>query len=220
MALTFVHIGLTSWSSKPLWAIARKRSGCIYANAIMFARWSLIAFVNIFSTIDTFIARCTWACIRSIHRTCITNGIRMAWIWCTSIIQMAQKTRFAWYAAAIKAANTINTGSTVKTSRISAIVNIFTAIRSCPSINAYTWITANRVCTCCTILAYRRSSTRQCWALVNVILTKFARIIWWTFATIRIHTINTLSTVLTKISGAIVYILFTIDALEACVWKK
>lgn len=154
--------------------------------------------------------------VGSIHRTCITNGIRMAWIWCTSIIQMAQKTRFAWYATTIKTAYTINAGSTIETSCISAIINIFTTIRSRPSINANTRITANRVRTCCSILAYRRSS----WTLVNVIFTKFARIIRWAFATIRVHTINTLSTVLTKISGTIVYILFAIGTLEACVRKK
>lgn len=215
MTFAFVHIGFTSRTSESLRTIASKRTGCIHANAVVFARWSLIAFVNVFGTVNAFVATGTGTCVGSVDRARITNGIRMAWIRCASIVQMAQQARFTRNTATIKTTNTIDTGGTIKTGRISAIVDIFTAIRSSPSIYAYTWVSPYCIRACGTILAYRPRR-----ALVDVILTKFARIIRGAFAAIRVHTVNALAAVLTKISGTIVYILFTIDALEACGRKK
>lgn len=216
MTFTFVNIGFASWPGKSLRAITSEWTGCIDANTVVFTRWSLITFINIFGTIDSFVARCTRTRVWSIDWAGITNGIWMAWIRCASIIQMTQKTRFARNATTIKCTNSINTGSTVETCCTSTIVYIFTAICTSPTIYTDARVTAVCIRASGTILANRRSHQ----AFVNVIFTVFARIMRWTFTTIRIHTVDTLSTVLTKISRTIVDILFTIDALKTCEKEK
>lgn len=106
---------------------------------------------------------------------------------------MTQQPRFAGNAATNETADTINARCTIETGRIRAIVDIYAAIGSGPTIHANARISANRIRARCPVLAQRR--TRQ--AFVDVILTKFTREIRSTFAAVRVYTVKAFATILT-----------------------
>lgn len=89
MTLTFINIRLASRTRETLRAIACKRTGCVHALAVVFAWRTLHTFVDVFGAVDAFVAGRTRARVRTIHRTRVTNGVRMAWIRRARIIQMA-----------------------------------------------------------------------------------------------------------------------------------
>lgn len=210
MAFAFVDIRFASRSRETLRAIARKRSGRVDALSIVFAWRALHAFVDVFGAVDAFVAGCTRARVRTIHRTRIANGIRMARIRGARIVQMAQQTRFPGNAATNETSDTVDACRTIEAGRIRAVVDVYAAIGSSPTVHANARISADRVRARRPILAQRR--TRQ--TFVDIVLTIFAREIRSTFATVRVHAVDAFATILTQIARTVVDIFLTINAFE------
>lgn len=145
MTLAFIDIRLASRSRETLRAIACKRTGCVHALAVVFAWRTLHTFVDVFGAVDAFVAGCTGTRVRAIHRTRVTNGVRMAWIRRARIIQMAQQTRLARNAATNETADAIDTCRAIETSRIRTIVDVDTAIGASPSVYANARVSADRI---------------------------------------------------------------------------
>lgn len=135
MRFAFVNVGLATWPSKTLRTIAHKRTGRIDTDTIMLAGRSLIAFVDVLRTINTFITGGTRTSIGAINRTCITDGIGMARIRGAGIIQVTEKTRFTGCTAAIERTDAIYASGTIQTGCCGTVVDILTAIRAIPTID-------------------------------------------------------------------------------------
>lgn len=193
MTFAFINISLAAWPSKSLWTIASKRPRCINTDTIVFARRSLVTFIDVFGAVNAFVTRRTRARKRSIYRACIANSIGMTRIRGASILQMAQETRFTRRTMAIEASHAIDTGCTVETGCIHTIVDVHTAIRSRPAIDTNTRITTHCIRTGCTILA----NGRTCGTFVDVDFAIFTGVILGALATVRVHTVDAFATVLT-----------------------
>lgn len=156
MRLAFIYVRLASRSRKALRTVARKRAGRIHANAVVFARRSLLTLVNVLRTIDTLVAGRTRARERAVDRTGVTNGVRMARIRGARIVQVTQQARLSGRTLAQEAAHAINACGSVKAGRAHTVVNVHTAIRPRPSVDADTGIATDHVRTGGTVLAHRR----------------------------------------------------------------
>lgn len=155
MRLAFVDIRLTARPREPLGTVAGKRTGRINADSVVFARRSLLALVNVLGTINALIAGGTRAGERAIDWARVTNGVRVARIRCTGIVQMAQQSSLSGRAQTHKAAHAIDTGRPIKAGRTVTVVNVDAAIGSVPSVDTNARITANCIRTGGSVLAHR-----------------------------------------------------------------
>lgn len=193
MTLALVHVRLAARSRKALRTIARKRAGRIHANAVVLARQSLFAFVNVLTAIGALVTAGARTRKRTVNGTGIAQGIRVARIRCARIVQMAQQSGFAFGAATIETAHAIDACRSVEAGRRKAIVNVFTAIGARPAVDANASVAAVRIRAGCTVLADRRSGG----AFVNVIFAVLADVVGIALAAIRIDPINTDAAILT-----------------------
>lgn len=155
MRFALIHIRLATWPRESLGTIAGKGPGRIHTNAIVFARRSLLALVNILGAVDALVPGGTGTRKGTVDRTRVTDGVRMAGIRCTSIVQMAQQSRLTRSAAAHEAAHPIDTGGAIKARRTVTIVNVDAAIRACPPVDTDARVTADRIRARRSVLAHR-----------------------------------------------------------------
>lgn len=134
----------------------------------------------------------------------------MAWIRGACIIQVAQQSRLSSRAAAIEAANAIDTCGTIETCRLYAIINVLATVASRPAVHTDATVRTMRVRACRTILTDGRT---QC-TLIDIHITVASRKIRRAIASIIINTVNTGAAILTQISGTIVDIQITVLAVE------
>lgn len=92
--VAFVDVDLASGAGESARAIAPERAGSVDAEAVVLARRTGLAFVDVFRTVDTFVAVRTRAHVGTIDGTCVTDGASVARIGSARIVQMAQQTSF------------------------------------------------------------------------------------------------------------------------------
>lgn len=112
----------------------------------------------------------------------------------------------------METSHSIDTSSSIETSSFSAIIYIYRAVDSCPSIDANTRKTSNTIYTSSSVLTYRWS--RQ--TLVHILFAVLSRISGRAFACIRIYAIQTCGSILALVSGTIVDIFFTVKSSKTC----
>lgn len=113
---------------------------------------------------------------------------------------------------AIETSDAVDTCGSMKTGRIHTIVNVDTTVGPFPTVDTDTRIAAVRIGAGGTVLADGRSQS----TFVHVLFAKFTGIVSRTFAAIRIDGIDAGATVLAMMARAIVDVLLTVNALEAC----
>jgi len=77
-------------SAKDSFCILLYRTRFIYLFIIL--EHTLFAFVNVFGTIDSFVAGRARTCVRAIYRTCVAYSVGMTRVGRARVVQMAQKT--------------------------------------------------------------------------------------------------------------------------------
>lgn len=182
----------------------------------MFARRSLIAFIDILGAIDTLVAGGTGAGVGTINGTGIAYGIRVTRIRGACIVQMTQQTSLTGRAAAIEASNAIDARGAIEARSLHTIIDVLATIASCPAVYTDATVATVRVRAGCTILTDRRT---QC-ALVDIHIAVASREIRWTIAAILVDAVHAGATVLAQISRAIIDVLIAVLSLEACRYKK
>lgn len=161
MRLALVDVRLAARTRKTLTAVARKRAGNIHTNTIVFTRRSLIAFINVLRAIWSFISLRARARERTVDGIRLTNGILMAWIRDTRVIQMAQQTSLSRRTLTTEATDAVDACRSTKTCGIDAIIDILRAIVARPAIYANASETSVGISACCTVLTYARPSIKE-----------------------------------------------------------
>lgn len=141
----------------------------------------------------------------------------MAGIRGTGIVQVAQQTRLALRTLAIEAANAIDARGSVETGRLFAVIRVVAAVQARPAIHADAAVRSVSVCTGGSVLAHRMIPLG---ALVHIVLAESAREVRWTAAGVVRDAIDAGSSVLAKMSQAIVVVLFAVLALETFGYKS
>lgn len=171
MRVALIHIGLAPWPCKTLWAIAGERSGSVDANSIVFAWRSLFTFVDVFGTIDSFVAGSTRTSVRTIDRACVAYGIGVTRIRRARVVKVAQETGLAVRALAMEAANSVDTSGAVETGSSGTIVNVYRTVLSGPAVYTNTIVRSQRIGTCRAVVA----DAGPHGALVHVHLARLTR---------------------------------------------
>lgn len=140
----------------------------------------------------------------------------MAGIRGARIVQMTQQSRLARRAAAIEAADTIDTGGAVKTGSLHTIIDILATVAARPTVHTDATVTAVRVRTGRSVLADRGT---HC-TLIDINVTVASREIWRTIAAILVDPIHAGATILAQISRTIINVLLAVLALETCRVKR
>lgn len=208
--LAFVDVDFAPGAREPLRAIARKTARSVHANSVVLARRPLLAFIDIFRTIDPFVSRGTAALIRTIYGTGIAYCVGVARIARTSIVEMAQKSGFPGRALAIETANPVDARGAVKARRACAIVDVFRTVRPLPSVDADARVAADAVRARRAVLTDRRAHR----AFVDVLLAMRARVRRRTLTRVAVDAVDARGAVQALVSRAIVDVLLAIRTTE------
>lgn len=117
---------------------------------------TFFTFVNIFGTVDSFVATGTGTDVRSVNRTGVADGACVARVTGARVFQMTEKSRFARRTMAIEGSNAVIASGAIETSCIIAIVYILATIRAGPAIDANTTETTDGVGASGSVLADTR----------------------------------------------------------------
>lgn len=123
---------------------------------------------------------------------------------------MTEESGLAGSAAAVEAADAVDTGRSVEAGRVDAVVDVVAAVRTVPAVDADAVVAAVGVGTGGTVLADRRLLH----ALVHIRFAVLAGKARRTLAVIGVDPVHTGGTVLAQITRAVVNILLAIFALE------
>lgn len=212
MALALVHVRLAARPREALRTVARKRAGRVHADAVVLARRSLLALVNVLRAVDALVPGRARARERAVDRTGVAQGVRVARIRRARIVQMAQQPRFALGAATVEAAHAIDAGGPIEAGRVHAVVDVLAAIGARPAVDADARVAAVRVRARGAVLADGRPGG----ALVHVVLAVLAEVVGAALAAVRVDAVHAGAAVLAQVAGTVVDVLLAVGALEAC----
>lgn len=99
---------------------------------------TLFTLINILGAVNAFVAGRAGAGVAAIYGTCIADGVNMAGMGGTRVLEMTQQPRLPRRAAAVEASHTVNTSRAVKASCPRAVIDVRTAVRPRPSVDADT----------------------------------------------------------------------------------
>ena len=94
---------------------------------------TLIALVNVFRAVDALVPDGARARERAVDRAGVADRVRVARVRRARIVQMAQQPRLAGRAAAVEAADTVDTGRPIEAGRVHTIVNVVAAVGPVPA---------------------------------------------------------------------------------------
>lgn len=114
----------------------------------------------------------------------------------------------------VEASNPVNACGSIETSRTCAVVDVFRAIWTCPTIHANTGISSVAIRASSPILTNGGSE----WTFVNVLFAKMTGVSRWTLTCVGVDPIYAFSTVHTFMTGTVVYVLLAIRTTES--WKS
>lgn len=160
MRLALIHVRLAARPREALRTVAGKRARRVHANAVVLARRSLFALVNVLGAVDALVAGRTGAGERAVDRARVANGVRVARIRRTGIVQMAQQSSLPGRAQAHEAAHAVDAGRPVEARRTVTVVYIDAAVRPRPAVDTDARIAADRIRTGGSVLAHRGAIVR------------------------------------------------------------
>lgn len=176
----------------------------------MFTRRSLFAFVDVFGTIDSFVAGSTRTSVRTVDRTCIAYGIGMTRVGRARVVKVAQKTGLSVCALAVETADPVDASGAVETGGPGAIVNVHRTVLSSPAVYANAIVRSQRIGTSRTVV----TDTGPHGTLVYVHLTRISGPLSWARARVTVHTVHARTTVQAGVRYAIVDIFLAVLATE------
>lgn len=161
MRFALVDVRLTTRSSEALTTVASKRAGNVDAKTIMLTRRALEALVDVLRAVWSLVALRARTGERAVDGIRFTDGILMAWIRDTRVIQMAQQTSLSRRTLTAEAADAIDASRSTKTRSVDAVIDILRAVVARPSIYANASETSVGISACCAVLTYARPSVNE-----------------------------------------------------------
>jgi len=208
IGITLVDVDFTPRACESLGTSAFEGSRGVNTLAVMFT-WSTCfkTFVDILIALRSIESWGAVAGIISTHRIGVTPRTRVARITGARIFQVTQKSSFARWTFAVKPSNSIMASSSVKTVSLHAVILVGLTVPSHESIDADTLISSLSVLAGSMVEARVGEA-----AFVHIHGAVFASPLGRTFAGVGVDAILALSSVLAKVTMAIVDILLAIVA--------
>lgn len=177
---------------------------------------TLIALVNVFRAVDALVPDGARARERAVDRAGVADRVRVARVRRARIVQMAQQPRLAGRAAAVEAADTVDTGRPIEAGRVHTIVNVVAAVGPVPAVHADAVVAAVRVGAGRPVLADRWPQR----TLVHVVLAELAGKAGRATAVVGVDAVHACPTVLAQVARAVVRVFLAVLALKTWCRRK
>lgn len=141
----------------------------------------------------------------------VTIGSLLAWVADAGIIKVAQQACASMWALAEERGNTVMAGSPMIACCTGTVINVLTAVITCPTVHTDTVVASMSIMACPSILARIGHQL----AFIYVFCAILSCVMRRTLAVIGVYSIHTDSTVLTVVAWAIVNVVFTVWTGEA-----
>lgn len=206
----FVDVDLAAGTRETPAAVALEGTGNVHAGAIMFARVTCIALVDVVHAVGAGEAVGTGADVRSIDGARVADGTRVTRIARTRILQVTQQSCCTGCTLTEEGSHPVVARGPVEANGHGAVVHIFRAILPGPTIHADAVVATDVVPARRTILAHAGSHG----TLIHVFAAISACVGGRTVAGVRVDSVDAGGSILTQVSRTVVDVALAVIASE------
>lgn len=135
----------------------------------------------------------------------------MAWVADASIIKVAQQTCAPMRTLAEEGGDAVVAGGTMVTSRAGTVVDVLTAVVTCPPVDADAVVAAVSVVASPSVLACIGHQL----TLIHIFCAVLACVMRWALAIVGVHTIHAHATILAVVAWTVIDVMLTVLTGEA-----